>query len=207
MNFKLNTDLAKSTDAVGTKFPSAIKRFGKFIGTITQAEFVSSEKARGLKVTFLSDGNEKATFSFYTDSHDGAELPSKSMVMSLMAVLKLREIENTVQDRVSWNYETKSEEARALKVYPALEGKKVGVLLDTEDNDYNGKVYIRTVPVMFFQADTELSASEVLDRETVPKRVAERVLKLRHRPASSATAPAAPQKPKESAMTDDDVPF
>jgi hypothetical protein len=80
-------------------------------------------------------------------------------------------------------------------------------LLDTEDNIYKGKVYFRAVPVMFFQADTELSASEVLDRESVPKKVADRASKLRHRPARSAPAPSAAQKTKGSAMVDDDVPF
>jgi hypothetical protein len=58
-----------------------------------------------------------------------------------------------------------------------LQGKPIGLLLETEDSlKRDGATGLRMVIKGVFQADTELTASEMLDRKTKPEQLARMVV-------------------------------
>jgi hypothetical protein len=60
-----------------------------------------------------------------------------------------------------------------------------------------------------FQADTEFTASEILDQKTQPEQLEKLVARLRHRPIKGAktSQPAASKPSRGFDDMDDDIPF
>lgn len=208
--YALDTKAARKADATG----NFIKEIGKYVGTFSQAEDIKAKTGtRGIALTFVNEAGQKANLSLYTEKENGDRLMGFDTLMAVMTCMGLRNIEPKPGKVIFWNSETKAEETRTGTVFPELHGKKVGLLLETEDYPRNdGGVGTRMVLKSVFQADTELTASEILDRKTKPEQLASQVAGLRHRPMRAAQAAAAPAPAKTNAGSgfedmDDDVPF
>lgn len=219
MSYSLNTASAKSADALG----SSIRESGKYIGTITRAEaLLSTSGTKGIGLSFKADDGASADYlDLYTHSSDGKELPSLKAVNALLACLKLRQINEGPITFEKWDKNSKQRVKTNGKGYPDLMGKRVGLLLrkflDVNTNTGDDREGVEIFGI--FQADTELTASEVLDQKTQPERLSKMVEALMARPVNDKRKRAAPASHPQSTTTrqpstgtgfddmDDDIPF
>ena len=207
MSYALDTNSARKADQTG-RF---IKEIGKYIGKFTRAEDIkASTGTQGIAFTFEADG-QSANLSIYTLKSDGEKLMGHDVLMAIMTCMKCREI-NPVKGKVTkWNNDLRADETVDALVFPELMNKPVGLLLETEDYiKRDGSTSTRMVIAGVFQADTELTASEILDKKVTPEQLPKRVAALRHRPAKAAKGGSAPAKTGGTGHFDDmsdDIPF
>jgi hypothetical protein len=176
--YTLDPQSARKADSQG----AMITELGKYIGTITQAvEITASTGTTGLDLTFESQG-QKARLSLYTRRENGEPLMGLELVMAIMTVLGLREIKPTKGTYQKYDFDAKAMVERQGTIFPALCGKPIGILLETEEYAAkDGSTKTRMILKGVFQANTELVASEILDRKTEPKILERLVMGLRHR--------------------------
>jgi len=197
--YELNTDSARKADSGG----SMINEVGKYVGTFTQAEDVTAKSGtKGVSLTFESNSGQKARVSLYTKKSDGTTIMGFDTLMAIMTCLKLRSIKPTQGIVKSWDNDQKKEVEKQATVFPDLCGKSIGLLLETEDylkQDGTPAQHPRIIIKSVFQAETELTASEILDRKTSPAMLPKMVEGLRHRPLKNA--------PKQRTQQHDDGGF
>jgi cytochrome c-type biogenesis protein CcmE len=209
----LNPASAKSADNLS----SGIKETGKYIGIFTRAEQLESQKGtKGVGLSFKSDDGQTADYlDLYTVNAKGDELPSAKTVNAILAVLMLRGAKVDNIEFEKWDKESKARVTFEGPGYPDLMNKKIGLLLQKElVSDQNGEDRERMIIVGVFQALTELTASEVLDKKTNPEKLAKMVESLMARPVRDSRKGGG--KPQHAAgqqqynggpMPDDDIPF
>ena len=207
--YALDTQAARKADSTG----SQINEIGKYVGTITQAvDVTASTGTKGIALTFQSNQGQKTRVSIYTQKSNGDKLSGFQTLMALMTCLSLKNISPKPGTYTNWNNETKKEDQVQGQVFPDLCGKPVGILLETEDYTKNdGGIGTRMVLKGVFQANTELTASEILDRKTQPEQLAKMVLALRHRPVKATASRQHAHAPAHSGSgfddMDSDIPF
>lgn len=184
--YDLNTDSARKADQGG----QMISELGKYVGTFTQAEDVTAKSGtKGVSLTFESNSGQKARLSLYTKKADGTTIMGFDVLMAIMTCLKLRSIKPEPGVVKSWDNDQRKEVEKHSTVFPGLCGKPIGLLLETEDylkQDGSLSQHPRLVIKSVFQAETELTASEILDRKTSPVMLPKMVEGLRHRPLKNA---------------------
>lgn len=209
MDYALDTNEARKADSTG----NAIKEIGKYNGKFIQAEDITAKTGtKGVALTFESDAGQKTRISLYTKKSDGTTIMGFQALMAIMTCLQLRGIKPVPGTVMRWDAEEKKEVGQPGSVFPELCNKPVGLLLETEDYISNaGELKTRMVLQGVFQAKTELTASEILDKKTTPEQLAKMVARLRHRPlkAPVGTATAGKSAPVSSGFEnmDDDIPW
>lgn len=180
MSLKLNAQVASAADTVF----ASIRETGKYAGTITRAEIIlSKQNTKGLGLSFKSDDGATADYlDLWYEGADGKELPSMKQVMALLACLKLREPTEGQITFEGWDKTAGSRVKKTVNGYPEMMGKKIGFLLQQELGDHNGKETDKVVVFGVFQADTELTASEVLKQKTSPEQLEKMLASLMLRP-------------------------
>jgi hypothetical protein len=205
--YNLDPKTARKADQTGNR----ITEIGKYVGTFTQAEDITaSTGTKGVGLRFESNG-QQANLSLYTRKSNGDEIMGMQALMAIMTCMRLRNIQPKPGTVKHWDNDAKQEVTKQAQVFPDLCGKPIGLLLETEDYaKQDGSIGSRMVIAGIFQPDTELTASEILDQETVPKQLEKMVARLRHRPLKGAKTPA----PTTAAGggsgfddMDDDIPF
>lgn len=208
--YALDTNEARKADSTG----SMIREIGKYKGKFTQAENITAKTGtKGITFRFENEAGQKASLSLYTTKSDGEKLMGFRSLMAIMTCLSLRGIKPAPGKVVSWDAEKKEEVTKDGSVFPDLCNKPIGLLLETEDYLTNqGQPRTRMVLQGVFQADTELTASEILDKKTSPEMLPKMVAALRHRPMKGAK-PATqsgghmPDTGFEGMNMDDSIPF
>ncbi len=211
--YNLDPKAARKGDSTG----ASITDIGKYVGQFTQAvDITASTGTRGIAMRFQSNAGQKANISLYTQKANGDAIMGFDALMAIMTCMSLRGITPKDGTYTQWNSDTRAEETKSGKVFPELCGKPIGLLLETEDYEKrDGSVGTRIVLKGAFQANTELTATEILDKKTVPEQLQRMVAGLRHRPLKSAkpAAAAAARQPASAAQgsgfddMDDDIPF
>jgi hypothetical protein len=205
--YALDTAEAKRADSTGNQ----IKEIGKYVGTFTQAEDITAGTGtKGIAFNFMTSTGQKARFSIYTMRSDGSKLGGYGTLSAIMACLKLRTLAPVVGKVKGYDYETKQDVEKDGSIFPDL-CKPIGVLLETEDylkrdNTTGSRMVLKGV----FQHDTELTASEILERKTKPEQLEKMVAALRHRPLKVAAAqPSRTHGQADSGFDnfDDEIPF
>lgn len=213
---KLNTELARKSDSGG----GTIKESGAYVGVITRAEKLTSKAGNeGLGLSFESDDGESANYlDLYIGETDGKPWVGSQFVNALLVCLKLREAKNALVKFKRYSQES-GEEIVTAEGYPDIQGKRIGVLLKKELGEYNGKDTEKMVVVGFFDPTTRLTASEILDKETVPKKLDKKIEYLMKNPVNDTrkkqTQQSTYQQPKQSSHSnqtmddfdDDKIPF
>lgn len=196
MSYELDTQQARKADQRG----AFINETGKYIGKIIRAEEITANSGtKGIDFSFASDTGQQAKFALYTEKSDGSQIAiGRGFVMALMTCLKIRTINATPMMVKKWDVKANAEVDARAPCFADLMHKSVGVLLEAEQYEKsNGDVGIRMVLAGVFQADTELTASEVLDRKTTPEQLPKMVTMLRDRPLK-AQKPTARKPQSES---------
>jgi len=208
---KLDVNSAKSADNINAQ----IRESGKYIGTITRAEMlISSKGTMGLGLSFKTDDGSTANYlDLYTINANGEDLPSAKTANAIMACLKLREAKNSEITVEKYNSETKLTEYVKVQGYPELMNKRIGFLLQKELTVYEGKDQERLNIFGVFQADTELTASEILEKKTSPEKLPKMLEQLMIRPIRDSRNKSVQNKATNStanfssAEFDESIPF
>lgn len=212
LTFDQNT--AKQADQIS----SAITEAGKYVGTITRAEKLLSDKGtQGLGLSFKTDSGETADYlDLYTINASGEALPSMKTVQAIIGCLGLRQATDGKIQCEKYNKDSRKREQFVVDGYPELMGKRIGLLLQKElsTNNKNGNDVERMIIFGVFQHDTELTVSEILARKTTPETLVKMVQQLMARPVrdsrknvSHASAPKQQNSGGSFADFEDDIPF
>lgn len=221
--YQLDPQAARDADTIG----AYLNETGKYIGQFTRAEKLVSHArgTHGIGFTFEAKDKRTTRFDIWTMRADGEHLSGYKAVNAIMACLKLRGLTESTAMVDRYDFDTKQTNKVQAPVFAELTGKPIGVLLrNTEyakidrDGRETGETGWRLEFVMPFQADTELTASEVLDRKTSPEKLASAVAFLQDRPLKNKPiAPARQQTHSAPAGNagggngfddmDDDIPF
>lgn len=184
MSLKLNSNEARQAD----NHTSVIRTTGKYVGVITRAEKLLSKKnTEGLGISFKSDDGATANYlDLYTVNADGDVLPSNSTAQAILCCTRVKEANEAEIEVEKWDSEAKQTYKAKVIGYPSLVGKRVGFLLQQElsTNTMTGKDVDRVVIYGVFEADTELTASEILDKKTQPEKLEKIVQSLMARPVN-----------------------
>jgi hypothetical protein len=205
MSLKLNAQSASSADNIAT----GIRDTGKYIGKITRAEkLLSGNGTQGLGISFKSyDGQTADYLDLYTINASGDDLPSLKMVNAILAVLKLREAQDGPINFEKYDTSTKQREQRTAEGYPSLMGRDIGFLLQKEIyTDQHGADKDRVILYGVFQADTELTASEVLANKTTPEKLPRIIESLMARPIRDKRVSGRQRQPDSQQTGDGGIP-
>lgn len=209
--YALDTNAARQADRTG----AFINEIGKYTGTFTQAVDVTAKTGtKGIAFQFESDG-QKANLPIYTMRANGEKIMGYQILSAIMTCIGMRQLSPKAGNFKRYDFDARQEITEQGQVFPDLCGKPIGLLLETEDYlNGNGDARTRMVIAGVFQADTELTASEILDRKTQPEQLEKMVARLRHRPMkvtqqSSHSGPPAGHPASGSGFSDmdDDIPF
>jgi hypothetical protein len=213
MNMARSYDLNTKSAAAADNTMSRIDETGKYVGTLTRAEAVTSKQGtEGVEFSFRADDGATADFlTLWTYNRAGDELPSLKVLNAMMTVLRAKTISPTPGQVERWDSDSRSRVKAAATIFPELTGKRIGLLLQREEYEkQNGDVGSKMNLYSVFDADSELTASEILSRKTQPEVLAKMVATLRDKPLksrSTATRQAPTAQHTDDGFEDDDIPF
>lgn len=206
----------KSAEQADQKY-SRITEKGKYIGTFTRAEVLMSTRGtEGVGFTFVSTTGAECSFDVYTKNKDGDVLPGERIIHAIMAVLRVRA--TSIKKVPVKKYDRDAGQMATVTVdcLPELMNQPIGLLLYVEEYEKmqngqkTGDIGSRMQVYAPFQADTELTASEVLGSVTQPALLSKLLVAMKDRPVKGdrpRTAAAAPAPGASFADMDDDIPF
>lgn len=207
----LDTNQARAAD----NRISVITETGKYIGTITRAEkLTSTQGTSGLGLSFKADDGSTANYiDIWIRKANGDDLFGLKTVNALLACLRVRGAEEGQIEFDAWDKSAGGMVRRKAPGYPALMGKRIGLLLQkTKETDGKGNDRDGIAIYAVFQPETELTASEVLDSKTTPEKLPKMLQALMLNPVrdnrkKGATAMPAPAQSSGFADMDSDIPF
>lgn len=210
--YNFNTEAAKKADAIG----AFINETGKYAGHFIRAEkLVSQSKGtHGIGFTFKSDRGQETRFDLWTQKADGENLSGMNQVNALMACLQVRSLSEKTMRVKKWDQNQNKEDMMDAVCFPELMNKPIGLLLRSEeyekmkDGHKTGENGWRMNLFACFQANTELMASEILDRKTKPEQLAKVIGMLADKPLKKSSGAQSSHAPAmASGHMDDDIPF
>lgn len=214
MSLDLNANDARQADRMN----ASIRESGKYIGVITRAEKLLSEKnTEGLGISFKTDDGATANYlDLYTVNAKGEKLPSMATVQAILCCTKTKSANEGNITFKAWDKVQKKEIDKTANGYPDLIGKRIGFLLQRELSDNikdSTKPNDRVVVYGVFEADTGFTASEILDKATKPEKLDKMLTVLMAKPFNdrrtnkSSMPSAAPTGSTGFDDFEDDIPF
>lgn len=209
MKYQLNETAAREAD----EHRERITEIGKYVGIFTHAEDLTSAKGtRGIDMEFETADKRTARLTLWTLNNRGEEIFGSKLLHSLMTCLHVKAIQPEPVKVMKWDDTVRQRLATDVQAYPALMHKPIGMLVETEEYEKkDGSIGVKVVPVMFFDAQTERTSSEILDKKVQPEKLANRVLTLKHRPLqrarSAAPSASTPEAPNHAFDNENDIPF
>jgi len=178
--YALNPAAARAAND-GNKF---ITEAGKYVGTFVRAENkVSAQGTKGVEFAFSTGAQEADYLTIWTMNKDGKDLHGLKVLNAIMACMKIRNIAPQDGRIEKYNPESKTKELQAASLFPDLMGKKVGLLLQQEEyRNRSGELKTKMTIFAPFQADTELTADEVLDSKVQPAKLSKLVQYISENP-------------------------
>lgn len=207
-SYTLDATSARNAESIG-KF---IRDTGKYKGVFTRAELlISTEKgSRGIEFDFVSDGKE-CTLQLWTHSGTGEPYSAINMVNAIMTCLALRGIQPKKMVVEKYDYDSKQRHKVEVTAFPDLMNKPIGLLLQKELSIYNNKERSKMLIFAAFNAESEKTSTEILDKIAQPSALAKLVLLLADKDnRKSGQAIQSQQQSKTTnayAALDDDLPF
>lgn len=206
--YTLDATSARNAESIG-KF---IRDTGKYKGVFTRAELlISTEKgSRGIEFDFVSDGKE-CTLQLWTHSGTGEPYSALNMVNAIMTCLALRGIQPKKMVVEKYDYDSKQRHKVEVTAFPDLMNKPIGLLLQKELSIYNNKERSKMLIFAAFNAESEKTSTEILDKIAQPSALAKLVLLLADKDnRKSGQAMQSQHQSKTTnayAALDDDLPF
>lgn len=211
--YSLNAQSAREADSSG----AYLDKSGKYIGRFTRAEKLVSKKGNhGIGFTFQSESKQTTKFNLWLINVDQVELPAIKTLNAILVCLRLKDIQPAKGKVERYDYDSKTNSVVDAEVFPDLMNKSIGLVLrNTEylkmqDGVYTGHSGWKLELVVPFDAESELTASEILDRKTKPEKLEGIVSRLEDKPLKTQLPTASKvltTHPPKSAPFDDDIPF
>jgi len=217
MSLKLNRQLAEQADNI----TAGIKESGKYVGTITRAErLVSQHGTEGLGISFRTDSGQTADYlDIYHTKGNGETLSGLKTVHAILCCARVADAQDGKITVEKWDANTKQRAKVVVDGYPALMGKRIGLLLQKtlETNNKTGADRESVTIFGVFDPETELTASETYARASKPEKLTLMLDSLMARPvrdnrtskpAQHGSSQAAPSRGHADAeIPFDDAPF
>lgn len=207
MDYQLDTNAAKKADVIFSKIDSK----GKYMGALTRAEQVTSQKGSvGVDLSFKAEGGESADYlTLWTHNKDGKQLMGFNTLMAIMTCLRVRELKAQDGEIEKYDNDKKARVKVVVPLFRDLMDKPLGLLIHMEE-------YAKTVggtawkPVIAAAFDKdEFTASEILNKSVQPEALPKMVQALRDRPLKGSTTSwaASNGSPGDMPADFDDYPF
>lgn len=209
-NYDLDTTAAKEANSGGKR----ITEPGVYVGTFRAAWAETNDKGtESVGLFFHSDqGQEAGPLMLYTHNGKGEALPSYKTLNAIMACLKVRKLEAKRGNVTFYDHDTRKDVQREKDTYPALVGKRVGIVLQGEEQEYQGELKKRLQLAAPFCAETRRMAGEILEPRPTADALDKYLVwfeanKWRH--AKAAKSPPAGSRTRDVAPDDfdDAIPF
>lgn len=201
-SYDLNPEAAKQSEQ------GRITETGKYSGTFTRAEAVTSEKGtEGIEFTFKDENGSEAGFlTLWTYNTEGRELFGFKVLNALMTCMRVKQIKPSQAVVEKWVDGAKQKVQT--EVFNDLMNKPIGVLLQKEfyekrDGSMGSKLNLTGC----FEVSTQMTASEILSKSTKAEKLTGMVANLKDKatPVSQSRVPAA--SGGFSDMDEADIPF
>lgn len=179
--YNLDTQSAKAAD----NLVSRIDQTGKYVGTLTRAEAVTSRQdTEGVEFSFKADDGSTADFlTLWTYNAKGDPLPSLKALNAMMTVARVRSLTPTQGTVEKWDAQAGQRMQMSATIFPELTNKRMGLLLQREEYEKNnGEIGTKMNIVGCFDPETELTASEILAQKTTPVTLEKMVAALKDKP-------------------------
>ena len=214
---KLDSKQAIAADNI----TAGIRETGKYIGVITRAEkLVSRDKGTlGLGLSFKADSGQSADYlDIYHTKGDGEPLSGLKTVNAILCCTKTAQADEGPIKVEKWDSAAGTRTPSTVTGYPALMGKRIGFLLQKtiETNSKTGADVERLQIFGVFNAETELTASEIYAKASEPKKLTLMLDSLLAKPVrdnrkQTGSRPASSNRSagqeRFDDIPDDDIPF
>jgi hypothetical protein len=212
--YQLDAKAAKESDNIG----AYLSETGKYVGKFIRAEMLKSKTTGtdGVGFTFVSDTGQSTRFDLWTVKANGEQLSGYKALMAIMACMKQRSLTPTKQEVERQDFATRQNYTEIADVFPELMNKPIGLLLRSteyekmKDGQKTGETGWRLEMFGAFEAATEFTAGEIMDKKTKPEQLAKMVAMLADRPLKKKAAShsqSAFAGGTRFADMDDDIPF
>lgn len=209
MNYTLDTKAANQADVIFSKIESK----GKYLGTLTRAEAVTSAKGtKGVELSFKANSGETADYlTLWTHNTEGKQLMGFNTLMAIMTCLRVKSLTAEAGEVEKYDQDQQKRVKVSVPLFKDLMNKQVGLLISMEEYVKKaGGTAWKPVIAAAFDKDG-FTASEILNKSTQAVTLAKMEAALRDKPLkSTASMPAHSSSPAASgAFSDfqDDVPF
>lgn len=213
MDYTLDTKAANQADVIFSKIESK----GKYLGTLTRAEAVTSDKGtKGVDLSFKADSGETADYlTLWTHNNEGKQLMGFNTLMAIMTCLRVKSLSAETGEVEKYDQDQQKRVKVSVPLFKDLMNKPVGLLLRMEEYAKNaGGTGWKPVIAAAFDKDG-FTASEILNKSTQATTLAKMESALRDKPLKSAASPSHSTAPASSAPSggasfadfDDDIPF
>lgn len=190
-----------ATAAEADNISAYLDETGKYKGKFTRAEkLVSTNKGtHGIGFTFEDESKRTCRFDLWTMDRDNKPLMGFKSLQAILAVLRFpagRELKVLQAQVDRYDYDTRQTNKVTAETFPDLINRPIGLVMrNTEyakmrDGQLTGETGWRLELVVPFQADTELTASEVVGNKTQPQKLASILATLADRPLKARPAGA-----------------
>lgn len=203
-DYILDTKAAADADVIFSK----IEQKGKYLGTITRAEQVTSDKGtKGVDMSFKSNSGEVADYlTIWTHNKDGKQLSGFNTLMAIMTCLRVRELNASDGEVEKYDKDQKKRVKVIAPLFKDLMNKPLGLLIHMEEYEKTaGGTAWKAVIAAAFDKD-EFTASEILNKSKTPTTLEKMVAALKDRPLKQS-APSASTDPFVAALGADFDPF
>lgn len=188
-----------ATAAEADNISAYLDETGKYKGKFTRAEkLVSSNKGtHGIGFTFEDESKRTCRFDLWTIDRDNKPLMGFKSLQAILAVLRFpsgRDLKIAQAQVDRYDYDTRQTTKVQAETFPDLINRPIGLVMrNTEyekmrDGMKTGETGWRLELVVPFQADTELTASEIVGNKTQPQKLAGIMATLSDRPLKTRTA-------------------
>lgn len=197
-----------------TNFGGRIETSGAYIGRLTLAkERTAKTGTRGIEFTFEADDGRLARYlTLWVARANGEKIEYPfSLLSALMACLGVKKIDSVSEMIEEWNPASGGMAPADAQVFHDLMNKPVGVLLQREEREWEGKTYVSMKIVQFFDPKDRSTPGEILtgsraggSLDKMAANLKETVVRNDAPPTGAAPAGSSGDF---SAIDDDDVPF
>jgi hypothetical protein len=188
-----------ATAAEADNISAYLDETGKYKGKFTRAEkLISANKGtHGIGFTFEDESKRTARFDLWTMDNTGKQLMGFKSLQAILAVLRFpagRDLKIAQAQVDRYDYETRQNTKVQADTFPDLINRPIGLVMrNTEyekmrDGMKTGETGWRLEMVVPFQADTELTASEIVGNKTQPQKLAGIMATLTDRPLKARPA-------------------
>ena len=190
--FNLDANAARSADNISSFIDSA----GKYIGAFNRAEYMEKQDTGSTGIGFTYKTREGAEAQFYLNlsyQHGTKNDGGHALLNAIMACLQLRSVSAPKPMEIEkWDKDTSSRVKVTVPGFSELCGKPLGLLLQMEIEKNSTTGMERPVIFAPFSAESEKTASEILDpRCTTPAKLEKMVQQVLKRPVVDRRAKAA----------------